>query len=72
MSEKKGRRFLVIGLREVAGRRTGEEIWESDLEDAKANVEALITGGHLIEMEPEDRPTGRRSARREVVSGGDE
>lgn len=68
----KGRRFLVVGFREVAGRKTGDEVWESDLETAGANVEALVIGGHLMEMKPEDRPTGRRTARRELADGGDE
>ncbi len=60
----KGRRFLVVGLSAVNGVTTGGEIWESDLRDVGANVEALIEGGHLREMEPEDKPTGSSAASR--------
>lgn len=74
-TKDQGRRFLVVGLSAVNGVETGGELWEGELPEG-TNVDALIQGGHLREMEPENKPSGssassrRTTAAREPKDGG--
>ena len=42
------RNFKVTGICEVAGKVLGESLTEADL--GAANVDALIEGGHIVEI----------------------
>jgi hypothetical protein len=42
------KKFQVAGRREVAGKTAGDIVDEQEL--GSANIAALITGGHLVEV----------------------
>ena len=44
--------YKVISDREVCGKKQGEILTLKELEDAGANIDALIVGGHLEANKP--------------------
>ena len=48
--------FKVISDREVCGKKQGEILTLKELEDAGANIDALIVGGHLEASKPTIKP----------------
>ena len=56
--------YRVIGGCEVAGVQNGSEVSQETLDEAGANVHALLVGGHLEELPApsETKPTGKTSA----------
>lgn len=48
--------YKVISDREVCGKKQGEILTLKELEDVKANIEALIVGGHIEATQPTIKP----------------
>jgi hypothetical protein len=48
--------FKVISDREVCGKTQGEILTLKELEDAGANIDALIVGGHIEANKPTIKP----------------
>jgi hypothetical protein len=48
--------YKVISDREVCGKKQGEILTLKELEDAGANIDALIVGGHLEASKPTIKP----------------
>ncbi len=48
--------YKVISDREVCGKKQGEILTLKELEDVKANIDALIVGGHIEATQPTIKP----------------
>ena len=48
--------YKVISDREVCGKKQGEILTLKELEDAGANIDALIVGGHIEGNQPTIKP----------------
>ncbi len=53
------KKYLVVGFREVNGVKTGGEV---ELDDETTNIQALIEGGHVMEMQDPPKPSRVRGS----------